>query len=174
MKTVFQTEDVVAVCALDQNTSAHFGCAFDGFPLFGSREAEGLAPVELDRCGGHVGSLASGQTDHNHTTEAFPNLPTCLVGVEAQNNFTTTATAGVGAQRTGEEGCNEVPRPEGEKDELPPGFDTAMRTLGVTSEALLEARNTAGDPNANPAEVAATLNLDEDALRAALRPPPRR
>jgi hypothetical protein len=53
--TVFAAENVDASCALTQSTGAQFGYAFDGFPMFGSTEADGTAPVELDACNGHIG-----------------------------------------------------------------------------------------------------------------------
>ena len=44
--TVFEAEDVAADCALEQNASAQFGYAFDGFALYGSH---GAGRVEADR-----------------------------------------------------------------------------------------------------------------------------
>ena len=34
---------------------------------------------------------------HYHSTLDFPNLPNCLVGVVASNNFVTTADSGIGS-----------------------------------------------------------------------------
>lgn len=169
---MFGAAGVAADCALEQDASTQFGYAFDGFPMFGSREADGSAPVGLDACGGHVGMTAAGETYHYHATEDFPNLPACLVGVQAQENFTTTATAGVGATRAGQDGRTKPPRPQGGGDGMPPGFDAAAETLGVTPEALLRAMDDAGGPGADLAAVAAALGVDEAALRDAQPQPP--
>ncbi|WP_417601669.1 YHYH protein [Pararhodobacter oceanensis] len=184
VETVFDTEDVAATCALPQSASAQFGYAFDGFAMFGSREADGSAPEGLDQCNGHIGTLADGSTSyHYHASEDFPNLPPCLVGVQAQGNFTTTATAGVGAQRAGEDGRNEAPRPEGGGPDggpegggpggMPPEFTQAAETLGITPQALIEAL---GGPGQQPdfAAAAATLGVSEDRLRSLVPPPPNR
>lgn len=171
MATTFDAEGVDADCALEQDASAQFGYAFDGFALFGSLEADGSEPVGLDQCNGHGGEDG---TYHYHASAEFPNLPPCLVGVQAQGNFSTTATAGVGATQAGEDGRNEPPRPQGGgPGGMPPGFDQAAASLGVSADALFEAMEAAGGPNADLAEVAATLGIDEDALRAALPGPPR-
>lgn len=173
MVTVFKAENVVANCTLEQNAGAQFGYAFDGFALFGSREPDGSEPAGLDQCNGHVAEISDGiEAYHYHASESFPNLPPCLVGMQAQSNFTTTATAGIGAQRAGEDGRNEAPRPEGGgPGDMPPGFEEAAAELGVQSEALLEAL---GGPGQQPdlAAVAAALGVSEDALRNALPPPP--
>lgn len=162
MDTVFKTEDVAADCALAQDASAQFGYAFDGFPMFGSLESDGTAPEGLDACGGHIGMTANGETYHYHASESFPNLPACLVGVMAEDNFATTAAQGIGADR-----------PDGDAPgAMPPGFDAAAETLGVTGEALMQAINDAGGREANLADVAATLGVDEGALRNALPTPP--
>lgn len=112
--TVFAAERVAADCALEQNAGAQFGYAFDGFALYGSRDPDGSKPAGLDQCNGHAGPVADGaEACHDHASETFPNLPPCLAGVQAQGNFATTATAGIGAQRAGDDGRNEPPRPDG-------------------------------------------------------------
>lgn len=176
MATVFAAEDVAANCAMEQNASALFGYAFDGFALYGSLEPDGSEPVGLDQCNGHVATVADGsEAYHYHASESFPNLPPCLVGVQARGNFTTTATAGIGAQRAGQDGRNEPPRPPrpggGDPGGMPPGFVEAAAELGVEPQALLEAL---GGPGRQPdfAAAAATLGLTEEALRAAVPPPP--
>lgn len=95
--TVLEGEGLKADCGLAQDASAPFGYAFDGFPIIGSLEADGSAPKGLDQCNGHVGPTALGETYHYHAAETFPNLPPCLVGVVAQDNFSTTAATGIGA-----------------------------------------------------------------------------
>lgn len=173
MATVFATEDVDADCAMDQNPGAQFGYAFDGFALYGSREPDGSEPVGLDQCNGHVAPAADGAAVyHYHARETFPNLPPCLVGVQAQDNFTTTATAGIGAQRAGQDGRNEPPRPQGGgPGGMPPGFEEAAASLGVTPQALLDAL---GGPGQRPdlAAAATQLGVTEEALRGVLPPPP--
>ena len=170
IETVFEAESVSANCALKQEASAQFGYAFDGFAIHGSAEADGTEPTGLDSCNGHVGPVAGGEDlYHYHASTDFPNLPPCLVGVQAKDNFSTTATAGVGATRAGEDGRNEPPRPDnGGPGGLPPGFDQAAEALGVSVDALSGAMEAAGGRDADLAEVAASLGVDEDALRAAL------
>ena len=170
--TTFRTAHVAAECALAQDAGAMFGYAFDGFPMFGSTEEDGSVPADLDACHGHVGPTAQGQTYHYHAASTFPNLPPCLVGVTARDNFSTTATAGVGATRAGTDGRNEPPRPgDGAPGQTPPGFDAAAKALGVTTDALMSAL---GDPRGDRPDlpsVARTLGIDESALRAALPAP---
>ena len=173
MATVFATEHVDADCGLEQNPSAQFGYAFDGFALYGSREPDGSLPAGLDQCNGHLDLVADGtEAYHYHARETFPNLPPCLVGWQAQGNFTTTATAGIGAQRAGEDGRNEPPRPAGGgPGGMPPGFEEAAAALGVEPQALLDAL---GGPGRKPdlAAAAEKLGITEEALRGALPPPP--
>ena len=175
IETVFQSEGVDADCTLEQDSAALFGYAFDGFAMFGSTEADGAAVTGLDACNGHVGATPAGETYHYHATVEFPNLPACLVGVQAVGKFSTTATAGVGATRAGADGRNEPPRPgDGASGQMPPDFAKAAETLGVTPEELVRAL---GDPQAGRPDISAaakTLGITEDALRAALPTPPDR
>lgn len=175
IETVFAQEGVVADCALEQDSAALFGYAFDGFAMFGSAEADGTAVTGLDACNGHVGFTAQGETYHYHATDEFPNLPACLVGLQATDNFSTTASAGVGATRAGEGGRNEPPRPgDGAAGQLPPGFDDAAEALGVTTEELMLALGDLQSGRPDLAAAAKTLGITEDALRTALPPPPNR
>lgn len=171
--TTFETAGVDASCALTQDSAAQFGYAFDGFALFGSAEFDGTSPTDLDTCNGHVSMTTVGEVYHYHATTDFPNLPPCLVGLQATDNFSTTATAGVGATRAGEDGRNEPPRPmDGGPGQMPPGFDNAATTLGVTTDALMQALRASGPGRPDLAVAAKTLGLSEDALRNALPPPP--
>ncbi|UOA32793.1 hypothetical protein DSM110093_02597 [Sulfitobacter sp. DSM 110093] len=163
IETALEAEGVSADCALTQDASAQFGYAFDGFPMFGSMEADGKGPEGLDACGGHIGPTVLGETYHYHASESFPNLPACLVGVMAEDNFATTADGGIGAERANG-------GPQG--GQLPPGFDEAAASLGVTAEALMQAIDDAGGREADLAEVAETLGVDDAALRDALPTPP--
>ncbi|MGJ8595712.1 YHYH protein [Sulfitobacter sp.] len=173
IETVFAEQGVIADCAVEQDSAALFGYAFDGFALFGSTEADGTPATDLDACNGHVGLTAEGETYHYHATAEFPNLPACLVGVQAKDNFSTTATAGVGATRAGVGGRNEPPRPgAGTPGQIPAGFDTAAEVLGVSTDTLMEAL---GDPQAGRPDLAAAaekLGISEEALKAALPAPP--
>ncbi len=175
IETVFEKEGVVADCALEQNSSAQFGYAFDGFAMIGSLEADGTSVFGLDACNGHIGARPTSEAYHYHATDGFPNLPACLVGVQAMDNFSTTATAGVGATRDGAGGRNEPPRPSGgAAGQLPPDFDEAAQVLGVTPDALMQAL---GNPQAGPPDMAVAaekLGLTEDNLRAALPQAPNR
>jgi hypothetical protein len=68
-----------------------------------------------------------------------------MVGVQAQDNFSTTAKAGIGAAR-GEQGGG------GQGGGLPPGFDEAAIKLGITTAVLMQAL---GRPQGGPPAVAA-------------------
>jgi len=159
IETMLEAEGVAADCLLPQRPSALFGYAFDGFPIHGSLESDGSAPTDLDECGGHIGNTGSGETYHYHAAETFPNLPPCLVGVMAENNFMTTAAQGIGAANA---------RNGGGGKGTPPGFDTAAAKLGISAEELFEAMNDAGGRDADLSEVAAQLGVDADVLRDAL------
>lgn len=173
IETVFEKQGVAADCALDQDSAALFGYAFDGHAMYGSTEADGAEVTGLDACNGHIGATPTGEIYHYHATDEFPNLPACLVGVQAVGNFSTTGTAGVGATRAGADGRNEPPRPgDGTSGQMPPGFAEAAETLGVTPEELVRAL---GDPQAGRSDMSAAakaLGITEDVLRATLPPPP--
>ncbi|WP_299655204.1 YHYH protein [uncultured Jannaschia sp.] len=159
MATTLEAEGVDAECtAVVQDAAAPFGFAFDGYPMFGSTEADGTAPEGLDACGGHVGPTAFGETYHYHASQTFPNLPACLSGVVAEGNFATTAAQGIGA----------AGGPGGPGGGTPPGFEEAAATLGIETEALMRAMQEAGGPNADLTQVAAVLGVAEAALRAVL------
>ena len=173
IQTTFAAEGVTADCAVAQDSAALFGYAFDGFPMFGSAESDATRAADLDVCNGHQGQTALGETYHYHASEEFPNLPPCLVGVQAADNFSTTGTAGIGAEQAAEGGRNEPPRPDtGAPGQMPPGFDEAAQTLGVTTETLLEAL---GNPQGGSLDLAAaadSLGVSEEDLRAVLPSPP--
>lgn len=163
--TVFDSEGVGAKCAEPQDARAPFGYAFDGFAMVGSLEADGSTPVGLDACGGHVGVRADGiEAYHYHASRTFPNLPTCLVGVVAEDNFATTAEQGIG-------GANPRGGPQGGGG-MPPGFQQAAAKLNVSVEALMQALDDAGGPNADLAVAAERLGVGTATLRDALPRPP--
>lgn len=173
IETVFAEQGVIANCAVVQDSAALFGYAFDGFAMFGSTEPDGTPATNLDVCNGHVGVTSVREAYHYHATAEFPNLPACLVGVQAKDNFSTTATAGIGASRAGADGRNEPPRPgDGAPGQLRPGFDVAADVLGVSTDKLMQVL---GDPQAGRPDLTAAakaLGVTEDALRAALPPLP--
>jgi YHYH protein len=99
--TVYKQSKVEAACALKQSASAQFGYGFDGFAMYGSAETDGSTPTSLDACNGHVGPTANRPEGeyHYHATAEFPNLPRCLSGVQAKDNFKTTAKTGIGSPK---------------------------------------------------------------------------
>ena len=69
--------------------------------------------------------------------------------------------------------CGLSPRTaDGGAGGMPPGFDPAANTLGVSVDVLFAAMEAASGSNADLAEVANILGVTEDALRAALRTRP--
>jgi hypothetical protein len=175
--TVYNAHDISAECGLTQDSSAQFGYAFDGFAMYGSTDVDGTVPTDLDACNGHIGMTENDDhaVYHYHATTDFPNLPGCLVGVQAQNNFTTTAQAGVGANPP--EGTvitrGEPPRGNGPGG-APEGFDEAAQTLGLSVEELMQVLDAAGGPQLDFAQAATALGVTEETLRAVLPPPPSR
>ncbi|WP_341368033.1 YHYH protein [Yoonia sp. BS5-3] len=163
--TVFETDEVAANCAnVPQDPAALFGYAFDGFAIYGSLEADGTTPAGLDACGGHVGPTADSDAPvyHYHASETFPNLPSCLVGVVAQDNFTTTAAQGIGSARA-----------EGGAAQGRPDFSQAAAALGVDASALEEAMRAEGGRDADLAKVAERLGVTVQMLEEALPGPGR-
>jgi hypothetical protein len=173
MKTVFEGAGLDAECGLEQSADAQFGYAFDGYAMFGSTEADGTVPTDLDACGGHTGPTAAHPEGeyHYHATAAFPNLPACLTGVQAEDNFSTTADNGIGSANGGGGPGGPGPGGGGPGGRMPPGFDQAAEALGVSPQVLMQAVNDAGGRNLDFAKAAAALGVTEEALRAALPPP---
>jgi hypothetical protein len=97
INTVYKSKTVDATCGLTQSSGAQFAYAFDGYAMFGTTEADGTVPADLDACRGHT---HAGGEYHYHSTADFPNLPKCLVGVQAEGNFKTTAKTGIGAAKS--------------------------------------------------------------------------
>lgn len=100
--SVYNKASLDATCGLAQSASAQFGYAYDGFAMFGTADADGTIPSDVDACGGHTGPTSALPEDeyHYHATTDFPNLPNCLTGVQAEDNFRTTAKTGIGADRS--------------------------------------------------------------------------
>jgi hypothetical protein len=180
IETVYAAQAVDADCGLAQSAAAQFAYAFDGHAMFGSTEADGSAPLGLDACNGHTGPTAAHPEGeyHYHATTEFPNLPACLTGVQAEDNFTTTAITGIGSANEGRgPGPGGAPRGRaateaGQGRPPPPGFDRAAIELGVTLDELWTVVQDSGGPRLDFAQAAAALGVSEAALRAALPPPP--
>ena len=182
IETVFEHEHVNADCGLAQAPDAMFGYAFDGFPLYGSADLGGVVSTDLDDCGGHIAATRQYPDGiyHYHASVDFPNLPQCLSGVQARDNFITNAHAGVGSPNAGPPPMGGPPgsgnpgeggrpgRPAGP----PPGFAQAAAQLNLSEQQLFQAMEEAGGPRADLGAVAQTLGVTEAALRAALPPPP--
>lgn len=178
IESVYEHEGIEADCALEQSSSALFGYALDGFPIYGSTEADGSLPHDLDACNGHVGITPEYPEGiyHYHASLEFPNLPSCLVGVSAENAFRTTASQGIGSANQ----ANRRPPPMGigtmgmENGAIPPmgqapDFTVAARELGVDADAL---RDALGFPP-NFAAAAQVLGVSVERLQEVLPPPPR-
>lgn len=79
----------VSCTNITQSATALIGFAKDGYPIYSYQDASGM-PTDLDDCQGHTGTTP-GFTDavyHYHvSTSTTPNLPPCIVGVAAANNF---------------------------------------------------------------------------------------
>lgn len=163
INSVFDHDHVDASCALEQKADAMFAYAFDGYAIYGSVDSNGKIPTDLDACNGHTGATLENPEGiyHYHASTEFPNLPSCLSGVVAQDNFSTTAKQGIGSQGgAGGPGQN-----------APQGFDTAATALGVSEADLLSAIMKNGGRQLDTAAAAKELGVTEAALKTALPNP---
>jgi hypothetical protein len=175
INSVYDQKKVAAKFALQQSPSAQFAYAFDGYAMYGTTEPNGKVPTDLDACNGHIDPTARNPKGeyHYHATSDFPNLPKCLKGVQAKNNFSTTASTGIGSANSGG-GSSGGPDggssggPDGGSGGGKPNFADAAKKLGVTEKALEQALQDAGGPQADLAKVAKTLKVSEAALKVAL------
>lgn len=74
----------------DQEPTAVYGFAKDGFPIYASRDEAGELPGDLDACRGHTHSTTEfpDGTYHYHASEtAVPNFMGCLSGVAVERSF---------------------------------------------------------------------------------------
>ncbi|MEL0647923.1 YHYH protein [Pseudoalteromonas agarivorans] len=176
--SVYKHEHVNANCNnLPQAPSALFGYGFDGFPIYGSLEVDDSIPTDLDSCNGHTGPTGEKGiiTYHYHASNTFPNLPKCLKGVVAENNFTTTAQAGIGAKPPQGTKITRHEPPGGGGGKMPrPDFSQAAKKLGISEQLLLKTMQDAGGPNADLSVVAKKLNVTQDELKSALPKKPTR
>lgn len=166
---VFEHDHVNAECALPQSSSALFGYAFDGYSMYGSTDNDGSIPDNLDACNGHVGVTDQSLEGeyHYHATPQFPNLPACLSGVQAKDNFSTTASLGIGSAAGSRTGGG--PAGHGVAD-----LTQAADVLKVSKRDLIQAIQGAGGigPQLDIGEAASTLGVTPDALIMALPKPP--
>lgn len=80
----------VSCSTFPQDNSGLMGFTMDGYPLYGQFDDGDVTPTGLDQCNGHFGTTPEfpNGTYHYHAVEAdFPNIPPCLVGASANNNF---------------------------------------------------------------------------------------
>jgi hypothetical protein len=169
LNSIYDQKKVAAKCGLKQSPTAQFAYAFDGYAMYGTADIDGKVPTDLDACNGHTGPTARNPKGeyHYHATGDFPNLPKCLKGVQAKNNFSTTASRGLGSANGG----GGPGGPGGGGPGGRPNFADAAKKLGVTEQALEQAMQDAGGPRADLAQVAKTLNVSEAALKEVLPPP---
>lgn len=155
----FKHEGVQAHCHLSQSQSALFAFAFDGFPMYGSADKDGELAQGLDECNGHFGPTQTFPNGiyHYHASLAFPNLPKCLKGVQAKDNFKTTAKVGIGSQGSREG--------HGQGMGQRPDLAAAATKLGVSEMTL---RQALGGPPPNFQQAANILNVSVSQLQAAL------
>lgn len=153
---VLDAAGVEASCGIAQNAGEQFAYAFDGYPIYGNAEPDGSTPTGLDACKGHETAELG---YHYHAGADFPNLPTCLVGLTAQDNFSTTSTMGIGSANQGGPGGPGGPNID---------FTALAAELGVDETALMKAIRDAGGPPPDFTAVAKTLGIAEDTLRAAM------
>ncbi|SFI23473.1 YHYH protein [Planctomicrobium piriforme] len=60
------------------------GYAFDGYPIYGPRDKEGVPPTDLDECNGHSDPERG---YHYHVTATFPYIMGAYRGVVDKDNF---------------------------------------------------------------------------------------
>lgn len=170
---VFKHDHVDASCALTQKADAMFAYAFDGYAMYGSVDSDGIVPTNLDACNGHTGPTADNPDGayHYHASRTFPNLPACLSGLVAKDNFSTNAKQGIGAQG-GPGAGSHGQGAQGGPVNAPPGFDAAVKKLGVSQDDLVRAVMKNGDRQVDTAAAAKDLGVTEVALKAALPRPP--
>jgi hypothetical protein len=159
VNAIFEHAGINAECVnVAQDETAQFGYAFDGFGMYGPLNYDGSTPDDLDECGGHIAATEEGGESvyHYHSGSSFPNLPACLVGVVAQDNFSTTAAGGLGSSNGGGgPGAG-------------PDVDAIAETLGVDADLLTQAIEDAGGRNADLNAVAEQLGVSVDDLQAAM------
>lgn len=79
----------VSCTAISQSATALIGFAKDGYPIYSYQDASGT-PTDLDACQGHTGvttEFPDGIYHYHVSATGTPNIPPCVVGVAASNNF---------------------------------------------------------------------------------------
>lgn len=92
MNEVLSNVGISGVSCTDmaQNTSGLSGFAKDGYPIYASRDSNGQIPGNLDQCNGHTAAtpeFPSGVYHYHAYADQAPNMPPCLKGAAANNNF---------------------------------------------------------------------------------------
>lgn len=81
----------VSCTQFPQNASSIMGFAMDGYPIYGQFESGTTLPSGLDQCNGHFSATNEYPQGvyHYHAVQGVaPNIPPCLKGASANNNFT--------------------------------------------------------------------------------------
>jgi len=76
-------------CVFTDTSGQHsplFGFMYDGIPIYGEYGDNGVAPTELDSCGGHVDKTYPYYHYHLPKEKAYPYTLTCLKGCIYSNN----------------------------------------------------------------------------------------
>lgn len=92
MNEVLTNVGITTVSCTDmvQSSSALSGFAKDGYPIYSSHDSNGQIPSDLDQCNGHTSATPeypSGVYHYHASTNQTPNMPPCLKGAAANNNF---------------------------------------------------------------------------------------
>lgn len=80
----------VSCTDMAQSNSALSGFAKDGYPIYSSHDDNGQLPNDLDQCNGHTSATPeypSGVYHYHASPDQTPNMPPCLMGASANNNF---------------------------------------------------------------------------------------
>ena len=81
----------VSCTQFPQNASSLMGFAMDGYPIYGQFESGTTLPTGLDQCNGHfavTSEYPQGVYHYHAVAGGAPNIPPCLTGASANNNFT--------------------------------------------------------------------------------------
>ena len=104
--TVLTDGGLTVRCGLHQSSSELFGYAYDGYPIYGSTDANGVKPEGLDACNGHSGPTTEYPDGvyHYHAATKAHSTPPCLVGATSTEAFRTNASFGAGSSAAPTEG----------------------------------------------------------------------
>jgi len=96
-----------AGCVYNDTTGQHsplFGFMMDGIPIYGSLGDNGVAPTNLDECGGHTDTSYAFYHYHLTANMAFPYTISCLTGCVFSSNGNSDLEADVTTSTT----CSEA------------------------------------------------------------------